>query len=1020
MRFVGNMFLIDAAWALLHPPQTTSVPFATVRNGTYSGVYNPQYGQDYFLGVPFAQPPVRFSIAQGLNTTWDGIRTAHEHPVHCYGYGYDQDGFEQSEDCLYLNIVRPAGLDNDGLPVAVWLHGGGLEMGGAADPRYNLSFIVEQSVALGKPVIGVGLNYRLSAFGFLVGKEAMKEGVTNLGFRDQRLALSWINENIASFGGDPKKVTIFGESSGAESVAAQVFAYNGRNDGLFRGAMGQSGFGAPLGRYPGGFNATEATQNTYDDLVSSVPSCEKLAGSESTLDCLRRAPIEEIDIALRSGTAQRWAPVLDGDFFADYTTNQLSSGQFLKIPILLGANTDEGTSFGFRGVDNDEDLRAGIKAMMIPYEVEKTTGKTRDELVDELLELYPNDQSIGIPSLEIWPHVIQPGDVYAEDLGLQYRRVNAISGDFVMHYQRRRANEAWAKYGVPSYAYRFNIMPNGHRPQGGVGHFQEVAFVFHNINGDGYDTNPFGGNGTYPADAKAMSKTISTAWINFINGLDPNGDSGPELFNGNKWPIYKPSRSPNGKGVVFNINGTHIEVDNWRAGEKLLRIGTGCCGSVWADADSSKDNGTPSCIKREDGDPHRSITNEHFIHQLVVQSLQLNPQHARNFRIPLCRGFLKKDDEDWSLVLPRLPSGSKPCNALLSEKVHPLSEDVRKLLVSKFARGGSDQDAIINDKRNEHCLIRPYLGRRKKGWGDTNRSTFFSLRNFPLHLDRMIELGLDVQSYAKVMAEGLAFLHWVARIDANDVEFVLARSRSTSHSHPNSPFDKTLFGTHSMWIIDFDCCNPVTMDDNGAANAAECFWRNDPYYPRPGSTDTSDQELWCAFKDHYLEKRLQHPMFAAYLEKLANGGGPEVTYEAGCHCGYIGLSVALSPPLPKHEVINCNCSICRRGGYLLVYPAYEKVTWHNDSDKRVSRYQFNTKARDHMFCPKCGASIGIDFARVWPEAPRYGISVRQFNNVDLDSLQYMKLDGLHTAEPGVDLSGQEIGAKADKAPASSS
>ncbi|EWZ96717.1 hypothetical protein NW765_010784 [Fusarium oxysporum] len=161
-------------------------------------------------------------------------------------------------------------------------------------------------------------------------------------------------------------------------------------------------------------------------------------------------------------------------------------------------------------------------------------------------------------------------------------------------------------------------------------------------------------------------------------------------------------------------------------------------------------------------------------------------------------------------------------------------------------------------------------------------------------------------------------------------------------------------------------------------------------------------------------------MFAKYLEKLANAGGPEATYEAGCHCGYIGLSVALSPPLPKHEVINCNCSICRRGGYLLVYPAYEKVTWHNDSDKRVSRYQFNTKARDHMFCPKCGASIGIDFARVWPEAPRYGISVRQFNNIDLDSLQYMKLDGLHNAEPAVDLSGKEIDPRAGEAPASSS
>ncbi|KAF5567324.1 triacylglycerol lipase II precursor [Fusarium phyllophilum] len=243
-------------------------------------------------------PPTRFSTAQGHNTTWDGIRTAKEYPVHCYSYGYGQDGFEQSEDCLYLSIVRPAGLHNDSLPVAAWIHGGGLEMGGAADPRYNLSFIVEQSVTLGKPVIGVSLNYRLSAFGFLACTQ------------------------LASFGGDPEKVAIFGESSGAESVAAQVFAYNGRNDGLFRGAIGESGFGAPLGRYPGGFNATETLQNTYDDFVSSVPWCEKLTGSDATLDCLRTAPIEEIDIALRSGNSQRWAPVLDGDFFADYTTNQ--------------------------------------------------------------------------------------------------------------------------------------------------------------------------------------------------------------------------------------------------------------------------------------------------------------------------------------------------------------------------------------------------------------------------------------------------------------------------------------------------------------------------------------------------------------------------------------------------------------------------------------------------------------------------------------------------------------------------
>jgi acetylcholinesterase len=100
-------------------------------------------------------------------------------------------------------------------------------MGGSGDQRYNLSFIVQHSVEMGKPIIGVSINYRLHAFGFLAGKEALAAGVTNLGFRDQRLALRWVNENIAAFGGAPDKVTIWGESSGAESVTAQVFAYNG-------------------------------------------------------------------------------------------------------------------------------------------------------------------------------------------------------------------------------------------------------------------------------------------------------------------------------------------------------------------------------------------------------------------------------------------------------------------------------------------------------------------------------------------------------------------------------------------------------------------------------------------------------------------------------------------------------------------------------------------------------------------------------------------------------------------------
>ena len=101
-------------------------------------------------------------------------------------------------------------------------------MGGSHDPRYNLTYIVQNSVDMNNPMIGVSVQYQLSAFGFLGGKEALEGRATNLGFRDQRLALHWIQENIAAFGGDPSKVTIWGESAGAQSVGIHLLAYNGK------------------------------------------------------------------------------------------------------------------------------------------------------------------------------------------------------------------------------------------------------------------------------------------------------------------------------------------------------------------------------------------------------------------------------------------------------------------------------------------------------------------------------------------------------------------------------------------------------------------------------------------------------------------------------------------------------------------------------------------------------------------------------------------------------------------------
>ncbi|KAK6208193.1 hypothetical protein LQW54_006974 [Pestalotiopsis sp. IQ-011] len=564
--YVGTAVSVPVAEAY----DVSEAPVVTVKNGTYSGIYSDEYDQDFFLGMPYAQQAVRFAVPESLNATWEDTKEATEYPPHCIGYGGDDVGYALSEDCLYLNVVRPAGLnDTSDLPVAVWIHGGGLYMGGSADRRYNLSFIVENSVNQGTPIVAVSLNYRLSAFGFISGQEALDSGVTNIGFRDQRLALHWVNENIAAFGGSADKVTIFGESSGAESVSAQVLAYNGRNDGLFRGAIGESGFGGILTRYSGGLNRTDAQQETFDNLVRNT-SCASTVGTPEAIDCLRTAPFDEINTAINVTGVGPWPPALDNDFIADFPAKQLASGNFVQVPILIGANTDEGSAFGpGRGptgpVNTDSDFAYAVNNMLSP-DAANTTGKPASQIVDEIAMLYPDIQSIGIPSLESWPEVITNATEGVEAVGLQSRRINALAGDTSFHYLRRRANIAWSDAGVPSYSYRFDVTVNGVTPNVSATHFQEVAFVFYNLNGDGYAVNPFG-NTTQAF--KDVALAMSSAWVNFFVGLDPNGAAVSPA-----WPAYNTSSGGGvGQNIVWSVkgNGSYVEWDDYRAeGMKYL------------------------------------------------------------------------------------------------------------------------------------------------------------------------------------------------------------------------------------------------------------------------------------------------------------------------------------------------------------------------------------------------------------------------------------------------------------------
>ena len=290
---------------------------------------------------------------------------------------------------------------------------------------------------------------------------------------------------------------------------------------------------------------------------------------------------------------------------------------------------------------------------------------------------------------------------------------------------------------------------------------------------------------------------------------------------------------------------------------KFRRIGAGFCGSVWAPQDSTD----PSfALKREDGGPGRSLSKDFEMHKRVLQGLvklaSLDSHDAQepfqfplHINVPQCQMLIESGSDWWDRNLSRFPVGYLPCKSLLSERIPPFPQKTRELLVDKFCHQALAEEIKASDV-NRDCLIRPYLGRRRFVSGSINvdrpsRLQVFSLRNYPLYLDQMEQLNLDkdVEVYAKVMAEALAMMYWLAEVDANDVEFVLAPSRVYDH---DKPWLENLLGKHVVWLLDFDCCNPMAMDLKGIEKAVVAFLRNDPYYPRPG------QPFWELFKQAYL------------------------------------------------------------------------------------------------------------------------------------------------------------------------
>ncbi|KAL7930165.1 zinc finger domain-containing protein [Trichoderma chlorosporum] len=318
---------------------------------------------------------------------------------------------------------------------------------------------------------------------------------------------------------------------------------------------------------------------------------------------------------------------------------------------------------------------------------------------------------------------------------------------------------------------------------------------------------------------------------------------------------------------------------------QLERIGQGRCGTVWAVSCSNCSEHHHLAMKREDGSTGRSISHEYHMHQKLLRTLQSS--NITSFAIPRSYGYLSsQDDTLWSLILPRLPKDYTACNAIVSEKIMPVSASIRRLLIQKL-RPDLDEESVITSRNNDHCLIRPYLGRRRYRRSETEliqgqsrqRLRAFSLRNFPLHLDQMEQLGIDPGDYAMAMADALAFLHWVAKVDGNDVEFVLAQPRSQpgassqKHLEDKCSNNANILGPHTMWVLDFDLCRDLTLDEKGVEQASNAFWGNDPYYPRPGiSSNEANQRLWAIFEERFMkssaEALMSEPDHIKQLPKL--------------------------------------------------------------------------------------------------------------------------------------------------------
>ncbi|MDR1347925.1 MAG: carboxylesterase family protein [Prevotellaceae bacterium] len=467
----------------------TAVPFISCSNNELSIVKidsgqiegTLENGICVFRGIPFAAPPVgdlRWKAPQPVSS-WDGILKTGKFAPSCPQItmipGTDQ--LELSEDCLYLNVWTPAKKANEKLPVMVWIYGGGFAMGSASLPLYSGDELAKHEVIL------VTVNYRVGALGFLAHPELTAESPDkvsgNYGLLDQIAALKWVQKNIEAFGGDPAKVTIFGESAGAISVS--MLCASPLAKGLFCGAISESG---------GSFGTVRPVRGS--DGIQSLEAAER-----DGLNFAQRMGTNSID-ELRKLKPEHWLndasaqmggfwPVVDGYVITDDQYKLYEQGKYNDVNVLIGTNSDEGSMF------------ARPAASVAEYQ--KSIRERFGAFADRILEAYPANtvDETYYSAADIFRETAFAWPTYA---WANLQSTTGKSNVFLYYFDQPQPPSPF----FPAKAR-------------GSAHASEMNYVFHHLTSQATES-----------DMK-LADIMIKYWTNFAKYGDPNGEDLPKWEN---------------------------------------------------------------------------------------------------------------------------------------------------------------------------------------------------------------------------------------------------------------------------------------------------------------------------------------------------------------------------------------------------------------------------------------------------------------------------------------------------------